>query len=151
MNTMKKITLLIAMLSAGLSLKAQILEPVKWSYGCKSTGPNEAVLFIKATIDDGWHIYSVNQKDGGPVKTSFAFVPSGDYTLNGKVTEPKPITKYEKSFGINVNYFARSVIFQQKIRLTGAKAVVKGSLNFMVCNDEKCLPPEDVDFSIPVE
>jgi hypothetical protein len=148
---MKKLTLLTALLIAGLSLKAQILTPVKWSYGCKRTGPNEAVLFIKATIDDGWHIYSVNQVDGGPVKTSFTFAPSGDYKLAGKVTEPKPITHYEKSFSMNVSYFDHSVVFQQKIKLAVVKTVVKGSLNFMVCNDQKCLPPEDVDFSIPVE
>lgn len=130
---------------------AQILTPVKWSYAAKRTGTNEAVILIKATIDNGWHLYSQFVQDGGPVKTTFTFTPSKVYTLTGKVQEPKPIMKFEKAFGMNVSYFERTVVFQQKIRLKAQQAVVKGNVEFMVCNDEKCLPPDVVEFSIPVK
>jgi hypothetical protein len=151
---MKKVFILFSLsfllLQTG-KLHAQILHPVKWSYAAKITGPNEAVVFLKAIIDEGWHIYSAYQKDGGPVKTSFVFVPSVGYSLNGAVSEPQPITKYEKAFEMDVSYFENQVIFQQKVHLKGSQATVKGSLKFMVCNDRQCLPPETVAFSIPVK
>ncbi len=148
---MKKLTLLIATTLFGSSLFAQILTPVKWSYAAKKTSKTEAVLLIKATIDNGWHIYSTQQKDGGPVKTAINFTPAKDYAINGALAEPKPVTKFEQSFKMNVSYFEKSVIFQQKIKLKKDETSIKGKLEYMVCNDKQCLPPEDVEFSIPVK
>src|ERR1700712_1780702 len=99
---MKKLLLLAFVLVMGTSAFAQIESHVKWAYAAKKISPTEAVIFIRATIDPEWHIYSTNQKDGGPVKTSFTFSSSKDYTLIGKVTEPTPVTKFEKTFGIDV-------------------------------------------------
>jgi len=149
---MKKLILAIAVLfTAGAH--AQILTPVKWSYAFKKTSATEAVVFMKATMEEGWHVYSQTVKDGGPVKTSFTFPMSKEYTLIGKTIEPTPITRYEKSFSMNVSFFENSVIFQQKIKLKPgvAKTTVKGKLEYMTCNDQKCLPPEDLDFSIDIK
>lgn len=143
--------LALGLLFATTFANAQILSPVKWSYGAKKTGANTAVVFLRATIDAGWHIYSLNIKDGGPIKTSFTFSPSAEYTLAGTTIEPTPITKFEKAFGMDVSYFEHDVIFQQKIKLKNGQAVVKGKLEYMTCNDQKCLPPDDIDFSIPVK
>jgi hypothetical protein len=132
-------------------LQAQILAPVKWSYAAKDIGHNEAMLFIKATIEPGWHLYSQYIKDGGPVKTSFAFSPNGGYKLIGKPFEPKAISKFEKVFGIEVGYFENSVVFQQKIKVSKKRLVVKGNLEYMVCNDKQCLPPDNIAFTIPVK
>ena len=145
------ITIAIALIMMSSALKAQILTPVKWSYAAKKTGKNEAVVFIKATIDDGWHIYSQTVKDGGPVKTSFTFSPSTAFTLVGNTIEPTPITRNEKVFKMDVSYFEKSVIFQQKIHLNSGQATVKGTLEYMTCNDHQCLPPDDIDFSIAVK
>lgn len=148
---MKKILLIVTALIISVGVKAQIETPVKWSYAAKRISSTEAVVFLRATIADGWHIYSQDVKDGGPIKTSFTFTPSKEFSLVGKATEPTPITKYEKSFSMNVSYFEKSVTFQQKIKLKSPNAsVVKGQLEYMTCNDRKCLPPEDVDFSIPL-
>jgi len=106
---------------------------------------------FKGDYRGGWHIYSQTVKDGGPIKTSFTFSPSREYSLIGQTTEPTPVTKYETSFSMNVSYFEKSVIFQQKIKLKSANVTaVKGKLEYMTCNDKKCLPPEDIDFSIPL-
>jgi hypothetical protein len=148
---MRKLSILAALILASAYGRAQILHPVKWSYGAKRLSNTEAVVFLKATIDDGWHLYSQTVPDGGPVKTSFTFKPSDNYTLAGNVAEPKPISKYETVFSMNVGYFAHEVIFQQKIKLKGSGPVeVKGSLEYMTCNDKQCLPPEDIDFDIPL-
>lgn len=146
---MKKILLLITILAIATGAFAQIEKPVKWSYAAKRINSTEAVVFLRATIDPGWHIYSQNVKDGGPIKTSFTFTPSKEYALIGKTAEPTPLTKFEDAFKMNVSYFEKTVTFQQKIKLKSANATsVKGQLEYMTCNDKKCLPPEDVDFDI---
>jgi hypothetical protein len=147
---MKKIATAI-MLLISLSVKAQIETPVHWSYGAKMTSATEATVFLKATIADGWHIYSQKTSPGGPVKTSFIFHPSEEYMLVNKTMEPQAITRFEPTFGVNVSFFEHSVIFQQKVSLAKPGTIVKGTLRYMVCNDEKCLPPADLDFSIPVQ
>ncbi len=148
---MKKVLFLCLCILGLSSAKGQILTPVKWSYAAKKINGKEAVVFIKATIDQGWHLYSQHIQDGGPVKTSFTFEKSSGYQLNGQTAEPKPITKYEETFGMNVSYFENAVVFQQKIKLSGSLNTVKGKLEYMVCNDQQCLPPEEINFTVPVK
>jgi thiol:disulfide interchange protein DsbD len=146
---MRRLFLALVALFLSLGAYAQIESPVKWSYGAKKISSTEAVVFLRATIEDGWHIYSQDVKDGGPIKTSFTFDPSKDYALVGKTSEPTPVTRFEKAFSMNVSYFEKSVIFQQKIKLKSPDvSVIKGKLEYMTCNDKKCLPPEDLDFSV---
>jgi len=151
MIKMKTGILLLVVLLSGSVLKAQILTPVHWSYGAKRISKTEAVLFMKATIDDGWHIYSQTVKDGGPIKTSFTFPPAKGYSLVGTTAEPKPVTTFEKTFGMDVSYFEKTVIFQQKIKLSADQVTVKGQLEYMTCNNKQCLPPEDLDFEVAVK
>ncbi len=148
---MKKFLGVIIALVISKGAFAQIEAPVKWSYAAKKINSTEAVVFLKATMQKGWHIYSLNVEDGGPIKTSFDFTPSKEYSLIGKTSEPKPLSHYDKNFRVNVTYFENTVVFQQKIKLKSAKAsAVKGKLEYETCNDIKCLPPEDLDFSIPL-
>lgn len=149
---MKRITLILSLLFfTSLGAFAQIEEPVTWSYVAKKTSPTEATVYVKASIEDGWHLYSQNVKPGGPNKTVFTFPKSKDYTLVGTTTEPKPISKFEKVFNMNVPYFANEVIFQQKVKLNKGAKAVKGKVEYMVCNDSKCLPPTEVEFTVPIK
>ncbi len=143
--------ILPVLLFLSITVNSQILKPVKWAYLAKKISKTDAVVAIRATIDNGWHIYSQNIAEGGPIKTTFKFTPAKAYKLNGKTTEPKPVVKFEKTFDMNVSYFEKSVTFTQKIKLTGPTATVKGTVEFMVCDDSQCLPPETVDFSINVK
>ncbi|KAA8485326.1 disulfide bond corrector protein DsbC [Arcticibacter tournemirensis] len=148
---MRKIVLFVLVGLLSSTLHAQILKPVKWSYAAKRVSKTEAVVLIKATIENGWHIYSQHVGEGGPIPTSFTFSPSKTYTVQGKTIEPKPVSKFEKTFNMNVSYFEKSVVFQQRVKLNAAQAAVKGKLEFMACDDHQCLPPEEVEFSIPVK
>jgi DsbC/DsbD-like thiol-disulfide interchange protein len=148
---MKKLLLMVVALVMCAGAYAQIETPVRWSYAAKKLNGKEAVVYLKATIQPGWHIYSLNVGDGGPIKTSFEFTPSKLYAPVGKTTEPTPVSKFEKAFNMNVTYFEKEVVFSQKISLKSASATsVTGKLTFMTCNDKKCLPPDDVDFTIPL-
>ncbi|TCC97458.1 protein-disulfide reductase DsbD N-terminal domain-containing protein [Pedobacter psychroterrae] len=148
---MKNLFLFAVALLFSFSASSQILKPVKWSYVSKKISKNEAIVVLKATLDEGWHLYSQNMADGGPIKTTFSFAPSKTYTLVGKTIEPKPITKFEKTFDMNVSYFEKTALFQQKVKFTGANPVVKGTVEFMVCDDQQCLPPETVEFSVQLD
>ncbi len=149
---MKRITLILSlMFFTSLGALAQLEDPVTWSYVAKKTSATEAIVYIKANIEDGWHLYSQNVKPGGPTKTTFTFAKSKDYTLVGATAEPKPINKFEKVFNMNVPYFADQVVFQQKVKLNKGVTTVKGKVEFMVCDDTKCLPPNEIEFSVPVK
>lgn len=149
---MKKITLILSLIFfSAMGAFAQLENPVSWSYVAKKTSATEATIYIKATIEDNWHLYSQNLKPGGPNKTTFSFAKSKDYTLVGTTSEPKPISKYEKSFKMDVGYFQDEVVFVQKVKLNKGITTVKASVNYQVCDDKQCLPPADVNFNIPVK
>jgi len=148
---MKKLLALTAALMLTLGAFAQIENPVKWAYAAKRTSATEATVFIKAAIEPGWHVYSQYIEEGGPIKTTFTFAPSKEYTKVGKTAEPKAVVKFDKQFKMSIGYFEKEALFEQKVKLKSAGAAnVKGKLEFMVCNDHKCLPPDEVAFNIAV-
>ena len=148
---MKKLyTLLLVLLV--LQSQAQIENPVKWSFSAQKTGKNEANVQIKATIQKGWHLYSQFIEDGGPIPTSFTFSPSNDYQLLGKVSEsPKAVIAFDPNFGMKIAWHETQVTFTQKIKTTSDKFTLNGVLEYTVCNDNKCLPPTEQEFSILVD
>jgi len=145
--------LLSLLLDLATPAAAQIERPVTWTFAATPADKTGLVTFTAtASIAGNWHIYSQFIEEGGPEPTSFKFVPSPDYELVGKVTEsPEPVKTFEKAFNMNIAYFPKRAVFSQKIRLKAPQATVKGTLTFMVCNDEKCLPPDDLDFSLDVK
>lgn len=149
---MKKFSLvIIAMMFTLAGAVAQIYNPVKWSVASKKLNSTEAVVFVKATIQEGWHIYGLNVPDGGPISTTFQFTPSKEYTLNGKVAAPTPQSKYEKDFKMNVPFYAKEVTFQQKVKLSKNQTTVKGIVEFMACDKSQCLPPDEYAFNVTIK
>ncbi|HRG58411.1 MAG TPA: cytochrome c biogenesis protein CcdA [Bacteroidia bacterium] len=145
-------TFLLFLLIANIGF-SQILKPVKWSFSVNRINDCEAELIFKAKIDKGFHVYS-QFLDGndGPVATTFNFEKSKDCNFIGKVIEGKPIEEYDPNFEMKLKFFANEATFKQKIKITNSKAfTIKGYLNYMVCDDTKCLPPEDVDFEFKLE
>lgn len=98
---------------------------------------------FKATIAEGWHLYSQFISDDiGPVPTTFVFESNSKVKLIGKVTEPTPIQKYDENFEGMLDFFEGEVIFTQKVALKKS-TVLKGTITYMVCNNTMCLPPID--------
>ncbi|WP_373285057.1 protein-disulfide reductase DsbD N-terminal domain-containing protein [Parapedobacter defluvii] len=150
---MMKNFLLAAFISliAATGVSAQIVKPVKWQFGAKKINKDEAVIFMKATLENGWHIYSQHVDEGGPIKTSFTFTPSGDFTLVGKTAEPKPKVKHEEVFNMDVGYFDKEVVFQQKVKLKKGETTVKGAVEYMACDASQCLPPDEIPFAVAIK
>lgn len=130
--------------TAGFS---QIFNPVKWSTEVKRISETEAELIAIAKIENTWHLYSTQATEGddsGPVPTEFSFEKSKDYDLIGKIIEGKPIKEHDPNFDMMVAYFAKSATFKQKIKINNKGSFkVVGNVNFMVCDDKRCLPPTD--------
>jgi thiol:disulfide interchange protein DsbD len=149
LRTLSSLLLLINLTSVSY---AQILKPVKWSYSVNRINDCEAELIFKAKIDKGFHVYSqFLDRDDGPVATSFNFDKNVECVLIGKVIEGKPIEEYDPNFEMKLKFFADEATFKQKIKIINLKSFsIKGYLNFMVCDETKCLPPEDVDFEFRI-
>ncbi|TCC93742.1 sugar transporter [Pedobacter frigiditerrae] len=147
---MKRIILFAVLIFAFTRVDAQLEQPVSWTYLAKKVNKNEATLYLKAKMQNRWHIYSLDVK-GIPAKTSFSFSPSKDYILIGKTIAPKPVSKFDKILELNLTYFENEVVFAQRIKLNKTSTIVKGKVEFMACNDKKCLPSDEVAFSIPVK
>ncbi len=146
---MRKVMLLIsAFFWFGIS-QAQMVNPVHWSFKADMISKKEAVLTFTADIEDKFHLYSQNIPDGGPIPTSFSFDPSDAYALDGKVEEvSEGDTLFDKSFNMKLKVFSNQAIFKQKIKLLKEGPVkVTGTLEFMSCDDSRCIPPQEVDFS----
>ena len=138
------------LLLGNLSAHAQIFKPVKWSFSSEKDG-KDVVLLLKATMEAKWHLYAQNIPAGGPIPTTFKYNPGKEFTLIGKTTEPEAEEVFDPNFEMQLRYFGGEVVFRQKIkRLTENAFTVKGTLEFMACNDERCIPPEEVEFEIPV-
>ena len=148
---MKRIfILLFALLSVFTS--AQIFTPVSWDFSQIQVSDNEIELQFRATIDEGWHLYSQFIEDDGPVATEFTFTTEGGYKLIDGVTEGQPIEEFDPNFDIVLKYFGDEAIFSQKIKVTSAVNFrLNGDVYFMVCDETKCLPPEAVKFSFTIK
>ncbi len=127
-------------------LNAQILEPVKWDFSKNKISENEYELVFKATIDHKWHLYSQDIPMSPPA-TTFRFDKGDGFELLGKVSEESSvIEEYDPNFEMVLKYYANEAIFKQKVKITSPNTKISGSLEFMCCDDTKCLPPADVDF-----
>ena len=106
---------------------------------------------MTATIEGNWHLYAQDAGEG-PEPTTFAFTTNPLIIFDGKIKEVGKLEKsYDKNFNSVLKYYAQKVDFVQKIKVkTAIATVVKGTVNFMVCNDRQCLPPRDVPFTITV-
>jgi thiol:disulfide interchange protein DsbD len=150
---MNRITifLLVATLPAFSFGQAQVRAPVTWSFTSRPASGGTATLVFKATIAPGWHIYSQFMEEDGPLPTTFSFSPDNSYTLNGKTKEEgTPVKFYDQTFMMDIVWFSDSVTFSQAVKLRKDSVSVKGKVVFMACNDQLCLPPEAVEFSIKV-
>lgn len=129
-------------------LPAQNLEPIKWSQELKKLSDTDFEIVFSATIEAGWHLYSTDIPEGGPVSTTFNVDEiSGLELVGGLTPRGKLVTVYEDVFGMDLSFFEGKGQFVQKLRATAADYKIVGYLNYMCCNDQNCLPPTNIEFT----
>ncbi|MDX2070659.1 MAG: cytochrome c biogenesis protein CcdA [Haliscomenobacter sp.] len=129
------------------SVSAQIEDPVKWSTSLKKLSATEYELIFVANIQDGWNTYSQYlESDDGPVRTSFHY-DKGSFQLVGKnIEEGDRKEGHDKLFDMNVIKLLHTATFRQKVKVTDPSKPITGYVEYMCCNDEKCLPPTEFAF-----
>ncbi|MDN5210940.1 cytochrome c biogenesis protein CcdA [Fulvivirgaceae bacterium BMA12] len=150
---MKKLaTVVICLLIYQLQTLAQIHDPVKWQTSVEKISDTEYKLISRATIDPGWHLYSQDVPEDGPVPTTFTYDDeNGAFKIIGNTTEEEGHTIADPYFGMDIKYFENSAVFEQQIVVQGDKNELTAFVEFMVCDDTSCLPPAEVTltFLIP--
>ncbi|MDF2437210.1 MAG: thiol:disulfide interchange protein [Bacteroidota bacterium] len=151
-NLLRGLILIIAVLFSH-SISAQVENPVKWKLSSVKVNDCEYDLVFSATIDEHWHVYSLNLKgEDGPVPSSITVDKNSDYETVGKPTEGKPIKIFDKVFDMEVTYFEKSVTFKQRIKLkTNKETTVKGMYEYEACTDEKCTFPPATPFEFKLK
>ena len=142
----------LTLIAVSVSAQMGSAKQVSWTYTSKKLADKTYELQITATINGNYHLYAIKAGIEGPVATTFNFSPNPLLSFEGAILEKgKKITKYESAWGGNVNFFEKTVTFVQKVKAkTNAKTNVNGKVEFMVCNDDLCLPPAEVTFKIPI-
>ena len=144
---MKRILTLFAVVFATV-LFAQP-QPVKWSTSYEVQDSYIKVI-VHADIEEGWHLYSQNLEDGGPIPTSFYLDTSSAFAPMSSWSEGEPHVEYDPNFEMDLAFFSESADFTILLEPKEADFTVKGELEFMVCNDQMCLPPTYVDFKTEI-
>ena len=136
------------MLLVALAVQAQIQDPVKFKTEWKQLTDNEVEIVFTGTIDAGWHVYSTDLGDGGPISATFNTDKLEGAELVGTLKPVgKEVSSFDKLFEMQVRYFEHTAQFTQTLKLTGGDYRVEGYLEYGACNDENCLPPTQVEFS----
>ena len=145
---MKKTIFSMLMLLVALAVQAQIQDPVKFKTEWKQLTDNEVEIVFTGTIDPGWHVYSTDLGDGGPISATFNTDKLEGAELVGTLKPVgKEVSSFDKLFEMQVRYFEHTAQFTQTLKLTGGDYRVEGYLEYGACNDENCLPPTQVEFS----
>ncbi|MBP0904984.1 protein-disulfide reductase DsbD family protein [Mariniflexile gromovii] len=148
---MKKFLFALTAFVFSVATFAQVLEPVKWSTAVEKLSDTEYLLISKATIDKGWHLYSQGVPDNGPIPTSFTYDDSeGTFKIIGNTEEDEGHTVNDPVFEMEIKYFEASATFKQKIKLNEHVETINGFVEFMVCDDTRCLPPTEVDLEFKI-
>ncbi len=148
---MKRLILLLTLFSIFI-VDAQVFEPVKWESSVEKISETEYKLISKASIEPGWHLYSQNVPENGPIPTTFIYDDAnGAFKIVGNTSEEEGHTVDDPVFEMKIKFFEKTAVFEQKVEVTGDKTTLNGFVEFMVCDDTKCLPPTEVDlvFNFP--
>ena len=129
-------------------------NPVSWSLESDAKGKalkadEEIKAKLKANIEGNWHLYAVEQPEGGPFATKISIPENLPFKLDGEPTSSEPITKFDPNFQIDTKFFAEKVEFNLPIKTAGETSGDDLAINvkYQVCDDTACLPPKTVKVS----
>lgn len=149
---MKKIVSFLMLSFIAIAVFAQFQEPVTWNVKFEKLSDTEAEISFVGQIERGWHVYSTDLGDGGPISATFNVDKIVGAKADGTLKPVgKEVSAFDKMFSMQVRYFEKRAQFVQKLTLEGGPYEVTGYLEYGACNDENCLPPTPVEFSFKGE
>ncbi|MCB0554275.1 MAG: hypothetical protein KDD02_12045 [Phaeodactylibacter sp.] len=150
---MKDIFLVLLLSGSALLSTAQPLDnPVHWTYTAQTSGDGEIELVFTANIEPGWYLYSQYIGDDGPVPTSIVFYENEGYSLMEETREEgHKVEGMDNLFGMYIAKFKEEAVFRQRVKVKKGLQSIAGYVEFMTCDEEKCLPPTQVEFTFTFE
>jgi thiol:disulfide interchange protein len=144
---------LFAFVLSALSVQAQILEPVKWAFSLNKISETEYEVVADATIEENWHLYSSSMPEGGPIPTSVVLTnPEEQLTVGDLKEEPEADVQFDEAFDMELAWFSNKAKLILSVQLKDTDVdVIEGYVEFMSCDDEQCLPPDKVDFTLNLD
>ncbi|MDQ3800098.1 MAG: hypothetical protein M3384_11635, partial [Acidobacteriota bacterium] len=128
-------------------------NPAKWSLESDAKGKSlkageKFKAALRAEIEDGWHLYALEQPEGGPIATTVKVAENVPFIIEGKIaTTPEPVTEFDPNFNIDTKFFAKQAQFNLSLQATADAARADDlaiNVRFQLCNDTICLPPKTV-------
>ncbi len=129
---------------------SQIADPIDWEATVEKQNDSIYTLVFTAFLEKGWHLYSQEVDEDGPIPTTFTFTSLTGVELIGEMQEPDVPAVYDDVFGMDIKFFKDKAVFRQQIKVLDPGSLVEVEVEFMVCDDEQCLPPDIVPFQISV-
>ena len=137
---------MLMLLVAVVAAQAQMVDPVHFTSELKMGKGAEAEIVFTGKIDAGWHVYSTNLGQDGPIEATFNAVKMEGVEKVGKLTpRGKEIKKFDEMFGMELKFFENAVTFVQKVKFTQPQYSIDCYLEFGACNDKSCMPPTQVE------
>lgn len=144
---MKKVFTLTLLYMLALFAQAQMVHPVKFNTLLKTNSSAVAEIVFNGTINSGWHVYSTNLGNGGPISATFHVNKLNGVELVGQLTaHGQERSSYDPRFEMTLRYFEHQVTFVQKVRFTKPTYTIDAYLEYGACSDQSCTPPTSVDF-----
>ena len=121
---------------------------VKWTFDFNSTSNK---VIATGAIEPGWHLYSQKtDENAGPIPTKLLVEPAKNYKIIGTAVETSvPHEIFDKNFESTVYLFESSYVSEQQIKVK-KPGILKGEMQYMICDDTKCLPPISVPFTLEI-
>ena len=149
------LSLAFGLVAALAAAHGQKLDPIQWTLTSEVTkAPAGATvpLHLKATFQEGWHLYSLTTPAGGPIPTTAALAENPAVKAV-KLYQPPPIRQLDKNFNLDTETFEKEVDLPLTAELVAdAKGSVELAANvrYQACNDRLCLPPRKKTASFTV-
>ena len=142
----------LVFLSLVFAIFSSNANPVRWSFSVNPLDGNRAELVFTANIEPEYYLYATELPPNGPLPTEFTFTETNAYRKIGKMREvPPPTVKFDEIFEMNIGVHTNRARFVQVIEiLSQTDFTVNGTIDYMVCKDEMCVPYNDVEFSFSV-
>ena len=151
---MKKIAATICLFFVSLALFAQSGTKVKWDFIVKKIGDKKYEVRMIANIQPGWHLYSQTQsKDAIALPTTISFAKNPLLVVSGQPKEVGKVTDaFDRATNSRSRFYSNKVEFVQVVTVkSNVKTSITGDVEFMVCDDKQCLPPDKTKFSVKLE
>ncbi|MBK8090241.1 MAG: hypothetical protein IPK31_21375 [Chitinophagaceae bacterium] len=151
---MKQLLASVTFLLVSLLSFAQSGTKVKWDYSVKKISDKKYEVRMIATIQPGWHLYSQTQSaDAIALPTKISFAKNPLITVSGSAKEVGKVTDaFDKATQSRSRFYSNKVEFVQIVTLkNNIKTSIVGDVEFMVCDDRQCLPPDKTKFSVKLE